>query len=165
MNKQRTVTNQHCRCCSGIYKTNKWHATGILRARDRRGSAIRTSQSGREEPQQLGLQPALNRRRVPSPHQWNDHTKPKTKANATRVPVLTQASYRTETTPTVPKLCEYSQLCLSACCRVQCRILFGQNRRHTCYIVFARANRERCCEFFMTASWSISKGMGTHREL
>lgn len=101
MNKQRTVTNQHCRCCNGIYKTNKWHATGILRARDRRGSAIRTSQSGREEPQQLELQPALNRRRVPSPHQWIDHTKPKTKANATRVPVQTQASYRTETTPTV----------------------------------------------------------------
>jgi hypothetical protein len=106
MYKQRTVTNQHSRSCNGIYKTNKWHATGIIRL----GSTIRTSQSGREEPQQLGLQPTLNRRRMPSPHQWNDHTKPKTKANASRVPVETQASYRTETTPTVNKLCEYSQL-------------------------------------------------------
>ena len=52
-----------------------------------------------------------------------------------------------------------------ACCRVQCRTLFGQNRIHTCRIVFALANGQRCCEFVMTAGWSISKGMGVHREM
>jgi len=164
MNKQQTVTSQHCRCCNGIYKTNKWHATGILRARDRRGSAIRTSQSGSEEPQQLGLHPALNRRRVPSPHQWNDHTKPKTKANATRVP------YR-QRQATVPRqhpqfrscanIHSYVYPCAAGYNAVYC---LGRTE-HTCCIVFARANRQRCCEFVMTASWSISKGMGTLREL
>jgi hypothetical protein len=39
----------------------------------------------------------LNRRRVPSPHQCNDHTKPKTKANATRVPYRDKLPYRDNT--------------------------------------------------------------------
>jgi hypothetical protein len=110
----------------------------------------------------------LNRRRVPSPRLASPVERPhktKNKSKRNQSTVQTETSYRTETTPTVPKLCEYSQLCLSVCCRVQCRILSGQNRTHTCCIVFARANSERCCEFVMTASWSISKGMGKLREL
>lgn len=39
---------------------------------------------------------------------------------------------------------------------------FGQNRMHTCSIVFAFANRELCCTLVITALWSISKGMGVH---
>lgn len=144
MHKQRTVTNQHCRCCNGIYKTNKWHATGILRARYQHGSAIRTSQSGREEPQQLGLQPALNRRRVPSPHQWNDHTKPKTKANA-------EYRYR-HRQATVPRQHPQFRSCANihsyvypSAAGYNAVYCLGRTEQHTCCIVFARANRERPC--------------------
>ena len=68
-----------------------------------------------------------------SPVERPHKTKNKSKRNQSTV--QTETSYRTETTPTVPKLCEYSQLCLSVCCRVQCRILFGQNRTHLLHCV------------------------------
>lgn len=146
---------------------NNWHGTGILCARDRRGSAIRTSQSGRGASATwtaAGVEPPEGA--LASPVERPHKTKNKSKRSQSTGTDTCKLPYRDNThSSEVVRI--FTAMFIRVLQGTMPYIVWAEQNTHLLYCVCTceQRNIERCCEFVMTASWSISKGMGMHREL